>query len=204
MIIDRRKLLAYRCPICGLIQYETFSVFNFKDSSNVNRLCNCKRSSIRAYKNKSGKFIFEIPCIICEDNHKVELTNRNLWISSINCVFCDKTNTEIAYIGDQPQVYEKIRSFEKEIDELINKLKYNDYFSNVRIMLEVLNWLHDLAEAGGLMCECGSSNIELNLLSDRVKVSCKECSISTFVFARTTQDLVSLYNSKYFYLQTNP
>lgn len=200
MIINRRKLLSYRCPFCGSIQYKSFSIFEFQDDKILNKLCDCRKSAINANKDKNGRFTFEVPCIACGDTHKIKITNRNLWFSSINYILCDNTNTEIAYIGEYLEVHNKIDSYEKEIDDLITKLGYNDYFFNIRIMLEVLNRIHDLAEEGSLMCECGSTDVELTLLRDRVKIGCKECSAHTFAFARSNQDLVNLYDWRHIIL----
>ncbi len=196
MIIERRKLLSYRCPFCGSVKYEPFSIFDFQRGCKLVRLCNCRKSALQAYKDRHGRYLFEIPCIACGSIHEVKFSERSLWDRSINCILCDKTNTEISYIGNHTEVHGKVDSFEKEIDELIYRLGYNDYFKNVRIMLEVLNKIHDLAEEGSVICECGSSNVELILHSNRVKISCKACCASIYVYARTSQDLADLNNCR--------
>lgn len=196
MIINRKRLLSYRCPYCGSMQHQLYSIFDFQGGRPVSRVCNCKRSAVSAYKDAAKNYFFEIPCILCGGMHSFKITKSNLWTKSINSVFCDKTNTEIAFLGEQAKVIKKVGSIEKEIDDLITKLGYNDCFSNIRIMLEVLNRIHDMAEEGNLICECGSSNVELTLLSDRVKVSCRDCSTYIFVSAKSNQDLINLYSSR--------
>lgn len=194
MIIDRRKLVSYRCPFCGSMRYEPFSIFDFQKKSKHVILCSCRKSALQAYSDGSRNYNFEIPCIICGSIHKVKFSSRSLWDNCINSIVCDKTNTEIAYVGEQAEVHEKVNRHEKEIDDLIDKLGFDDYFLNVRIMLDVLNRIHDLAETGGLMCECGSSKIGLSLYPDKIKLSCRKCHATMFVHAENNQDLISLCN----------
>ena len=50
-----------------------------------------------------------------------------------------------------------------------------DEFVNPEIMLEVLDYLDDIAASGRLYCDCGSHNINIELFSDRLELSCNNC-----------------------------
>ena len=190
MIIERKKLLSYRCPSCGSIEYHQIDIFDVKDGKTLKKLCSCNKSSVSMCRDRVKNYILKVPCIACGETHIYRLHGKKLWTNGINCIVCDKTNTEIAYIGEPSVVRNRITNFDNEVDQLIEKLGYNDYFSNIRVMLEVLNKIHDLAEKKRLICECGSLDAELNLLPEGIKVSCKHCFTYRIVFARSNQDLL--------------
>lgn len=192
MIIDRKKLLSYRCPDCGSIESHQINVFDIKNGKELNKLCSCRKSGVGIHRHASKVYTLNIPCIICGETHIYKLSGKKLWANGINCIICDKTNTEIAYIGEHSLVQRQIANFYKEVDQLADRLGYNDYFFNVRVMLEVLNRIHDLAENRKLICECGCSHVELTLLPDSIKVRCKYCSTHRFVLAKTNKDLLKI------------
>jgi hypothetical protein len=171
--------------------YHQIDIFDVNEGKMLKKLCSCHKSSFSMCRDRMKSYILDVPCIACGEIHVYRLRGKKLWSNGINCIVCDKTNTEIAYIGQPMMVRNRITNFDNEVDILIEKLGYNDYFSNVRVMLEVLNRIHDLAEKKRLICECGSQDAELTLLPDGIKVSCKHCSTYRIVFARSNQDLLN-------------
>jgi hypothetical protein len=56
-------------------------------------------------------------------------------------------------------------------------------------MFDALNFIHDIALKGRLNCECGSSKIELVLLSDCILIKCAKCGSEQKIPAATNKDL---------------
>jgi len=71
---------------------------------------------------------------------------------------------------------------------MANELGF-DEFADPEVMLEILDYLHDIAATGGLYCECGSHNINIELFSDKLELSCNSCSAVKQIPASKRADL---------------
>lgn len=100
------------------------------------------------------------------------------------------------FIGNDEDVRKKIDSLEREFDELINTLGYDNYFVNTQVMFDSLNIIHDIAEKGNLFCECGNNDIELLLLSDKIYLRCKRCPANKIIYASSNEHLKNNLQTK--------
>jgi hypothetical protein len=95
-------------------------------------------------------------------------------------------------MGRDEDVRKKIDSLERELDELINLFGYDNYFTNTQVMFDAMNKIHDIAEAGNLLCECGNKDIELLMLPDKIHLKCSKCTGSKIIKASSNSDLKDL------------
>jgi len=159
---------------------------NKKESSFT---CRCNGSSLVIAKEGPADYRIVIPCIGCGTDHIYLFSRRELITGEISVLNCPKTGMQQCFIGSDEDVRKKIDSLEKEFDELIDTLGYDNYFANTQVMFDSLNIIHDIAEKGNLFCECGNNDIELLLLSDKIYLRCKKCPASKIIYASSNEHL---------------
>jgi len=152
-------------------------------------LCHCGKSRILVAEEPSRDFKITTPCIGCGSEHIFMLRRKDILHKDINVFYCPVTGMQNCFIGKDEAVRKKVDSLEKELDELIDMFGYDNYFKNTQVMFDSLNRIHDIAEQGNLYCECGCSDIELILLSDRIDLRCKKCAASEIIYAASNEDL---------------
>jgi hypothetical protein len=59
-------------------------------------------------------------------------------------------------------------------------------------MYEVLNVIHDIAEKGELYCQCGTSQIGVDILPEELELTCSVCQGVLHIPARNEADLNTL------------
>lgn len=158
--------------------------------------CRCNNSSIRISIENFKDYKIKIGCIGCGNEHIYLVSRKEILNREINVFHCPETGIQQCFIGRDNDVRRKIDNLEKELDELIDKLGYDSYFKNTRVMIDSLNRVHDIAEQGNLLCECGNKDIELRLLSDKVHLKCNKCQGTLSILAASNEDLKKIENTQ--------
>jgi len=112
-----------------------------------------------------------------------------LYKNDINVLNCPESGMKLCFIGGDEEVRGKVDSFENELDKLIDMFGYDSYFKNTQVMFDALNKIHDIAEQGNLQCQCGNSDIDLLLLSDKILLKCRNCDSNRIVYAASNGEL---------------
>jgi len=196
MLIDTNITIAYKCPSCGTFEFFNTSLFNFLYKKEYFLPCRCKKSSISIAEATSGYYSISTPCIGCGSMHISNISKKELFSKNVKILYCPEIGMQICFIGNDEEVRNKIDNLEKEFDELINRLGYDNYFKNTQVMLDSLNRIHDIAEQGNLFCECGNNDIELILFSDKINLKCKKCPGSQMILAGSNGDLKDILKRK--------
>lgn len=192
MLIDTSKTIAYKCSSCGSFEFFNISLFSLLHKKENNYYCRCRKSCITIKQEGEGGFLIKTPCMGCGNDHIYFIGKMDMVFKKIRVFNCHETGMQQCFLGKDALVRKKVDNLEKELDELIDMFGYDNYFNNTQVMLDSLNKIHDLAAQGGLFCECGSVNIELVLLSDRILLKCAKCSAGKLVKAATNEDLKDL------------
>ncbi|HEX3030212.1 MAG TPA: hypothetical protein VHT34_13130 [Clostridia bacterium] len=200
MLIETNMTIAYKCPACGTFEFFSTSLFNVSCKKKLYLPCRCNKSGISINGTRSGECKISVPCICCGSCHDWVLTKRELLQKGINVLYCPEIGMQICFIGNDVDVRNKIDNLEKELDDLISMLGYDNYFKNTQVMIESLNKVHDIAEQGNLICECGNSDVELILFSDMIQLKCKKCPGSKMVPAGTNGDLKDILTREHLLL----
>ncbi len=137
-------------------------------------------------------FLIKTPCIGCGNEHIFFIGKKEMIFNQLNVFNCPETGMQQCFLGNDLLVRKKVDSLEAELDELMDMFGYDSYFKNTQVMLDSLNKIHDIAAQGSLFCQCGSGDIELVLLSDRILLKCSRCSSSKMVRAASNEDLKDL------------
>ena len=189
MIINTGITLAYKCSSCGAFQFNNVSLFEIPQKEDIVFTCRCRESSLVIKKESPTIFKIVIPCIGCGINHVYLVSTKEFIAQEIYIFNCPNTGIEQCFMGSDQIVRKKIDNLEREYDELINRLGYDNYFVNTQVMLDSLNLIHDIAERGNLFCECGNDDIELLLLSDRIYLRCNLCPGNKIIYASSNEHL---------------
>ncbi|KXS45725.1 MAG: hypothetical protein AWU54_202 [Candidatus Frackibacter sp. T328-2] len=196
MLIDLKATLALRCPICGELERHSFTIFDFSGRQNLEIKCKCGFNKLVIGTNNYKQYWFQFPCIICEVEHIIFYDNQELWSSQIKEIACLENEVELGYLGSEIKVDELIQEEEEYFEFMFDEVGFENYFSSPEIMLSALNLLHDIAETGGLSCQCGNNDIDIDMFPGKIELLCDQCDGLTTVSAETEEDLTFLKNIK--------
>ena len=192
MIIDTSKTIAYKCSSCGSFEFYNISLFSLLHKKENNYYCRCRKSCITIKKEGESGFLIKTSCMGCGNEHIYFISKKDMIFKELNVFNCPETGMQQCFLGKDVPVRKKVDNLEEELDELIDMFGYDNYFKNTQVMLDSLNKIHDIAAQGCLFCECGSVNIELVLLSDRILLKCSRCNADKLIKAATNEDLKDL------------
>jgi predicted RNA-binding Zn-ribbon protein involved in translation (DUF1610 family) len=191
MLIEKSTTFSMRCPNCGRLEVKQINIFQLSGNKKLDIYCECgtKKASI----SKKGSYInIEYYCIICDDEHSILLPEDSFWSKNhLNSLSCLNTDLNLGYYGPYKLVMEELDRQQEELDAMVNELGFND-FADPEIMLEVLDYLHDVAANTNLYCECGSHDINIDLSSDKVELICNNCGSKLSVSATNKEDIKNL------------
>lgn len=189
MLITTNAVLAMRCPVCGKMEYHSFSRFLICKCRSFYVHCSCGAVKLIINTNNHLLYRLQVPCLVCETKHLMEFTGRYLWSGEVISLPCGDTGLELGYIGPELKVKQIISSQEQELEALADDINSEGYFHNSDIMYEVLNCLHEIAEQGELYCQCGNLKIEVELFPDCLELHCRNCDSINIIYAETEDDL---------------
>ena len=189
MLIDTSVTIAYKCTSCGSFEFFNISLFTLLYKKDCSLSCRCKKSCVNIKQECEGSFLISIPCIGCGNEHTYLFSKKNILTGEPIVLNCPETDMQICFIGRDEAVRKKVDNLEEEFDELIDMYGYESYFDNTQVMFDTLNRIHDIALKGNLICECGSVNIELVLLSGCILLRCGKCGCSRRIPASKNKDL---------------
>lgn len=138
-------------------------------------------------RNKS--LLLTIPCFACNEVHTYALRDKALWSEHVSVLKCPNTKMELCFMGKDDGVRKSVDNYEMQMDILMNEIGYDDYFINNTVMLNTVDKIHDIAERGNLLCQCGSREISMEMFYDRVELICNKCFLKTTIKACTNHDL---------------
>jgi len=195
MLLGTDFTIAYKCTLCGAYELANISLFKISGDKEEFCKCSCKKSGIRIlYVPKC--YELAVPCAECGDTHFLRLARKDVLSGNTLSFRCPNTNLEYCFVGRGDLVREKIDNKQREMDKLINSFGYDDYFDNTYVMHESINKIHEIAEAGNLVCSCGNTNIIMTLLPDRICLLCPDCLSEKTIFASSISNLCDIRVSK--------
>lgn len=189
MVIETRRTIALRCPLCGTLELNRISLFEFSGHSIVRIMCQCGYNKLTVSTKSYQEFYFQIPCLICEETHIIKLTRNDLWCKPLSLLRCTETGQELGYIGTEKALDKIINKKKDDINSIINNFGFDDYFSNPQVMLEVLKHLHQITEDNKLFCLCGNDHIEIEVFPEKLELHCPVCQSLHIIYAETIEDL---------------
>lgn len=190
MLISTQRILALRCPLCGRLEFNPISWFDFSGKDPVRIKCKCGFNKVVINsKNNYRDYYFQLPCLICDEVHIIKFSKNELW-GNINLVLrCVANGQELGYVGAEAAIDKLFSQKRDDMESVINNLGFDDYFTNPQVMYEILNHLHQLAELNQLFCHCGNNQIEIDVFPEKLELHCAFCHSLHIIYAETVEDL---------------
>jgi len=192
MVINTSTVLAMRCPKCGRLNFHAISLFAFSGSHSVVINCECGTSVMMCSIANNKKFSLQTDCGMCETNHIYYYSLKELFSSNVLPLECLETGLEIGFLGPKSKVKEALVNQERTFVDIVEDVGFKDFFDNPEVMYQVLEYLNCISEEGSLTCRCGNTNIDLEILPDRLELGCSDCGSKGIIFAETNGDLLVL------------
>ncbi|MFP4016114.1 MAG: hypothetical protein ACLFUI_03690 [Halanaerobiales bacterium] len=189
MVLDLSTAFAMRCPTCGRLDVNHLNIFELSGEREVMFRCECGTQKAAVRKKGSRYIVVDYYCIMCDKEHSVVFPANVFWSRRhLNSLLCLETDLNLGYFGSYKLINEEIERQQEELNSMANELGF-DEFVDPEVMLEILDYLHDIAATGGLYCECGSHNINIELFSDKLELSCNTCNAVKQIPASKRGDL---------------
>ncbi|MFW5981942.1 MAG: hypothetical protein ACOCQO_01895 [Halanaerobiaceae bacterium] len=190
MVLELSIAFAMRCPTCGrLDEVNQLNIFQLSGDQKVAFDCECGARKATITRKGSAYIALDYYCIICDDFHNVVVPQKVFWSKNkLNSLICLDTDLNLAYFGAYNLVNKELKRQQQELNSMANDLGF-DEFVDPEIMLSILDYLHDIAALNSLYCECGNHNINIELFSDKVELSCNNCNTIRSIPASKKSDL---------------
>ncbi|MCR1899452.1 hypothetical protein NSA47_10695 [Irregularibacter muris] len=202
--METQFTIAHRCDECGKIEFYHLSLFQLSGKKPLQLNCSCGHKGINITTRNYKTYWISIPCAVCTTQHIYQISLREILKGEPVILSCHDYDLELCFLGEKNRVEKIVDEYEQDLEDIIDDLGYDDYFENGEIMMECLNLLHDLAEEQGLTCECGMSDVDVNLLPDKIELKCNNCRNTYMVSANTRKDVEDLKNRESIYIGKNP
>lgn len=196
MLVATKTTLALRCAQCGRLDVHDLSLFSFSGNRSVQFRCTCGAVKLTIAQ-KGSQFWLQFPCFLCEGTHFIYFSRAAFWAPEVKPIACLETGLDVGFFGqEQEGVREKLAGLEPEPDraaaELAEEAGFDEYFENPAVMYEMLGRLHELAEGGRLRCACGNSQVQVDVLPNRLELTCPTCGRWRQLAAESKSDLARL------------
>lgn len=189
MLITTVTTLAIRCPECGALEFHNLSRFALSGRGKLQVNCSCGAFLLGIVNKPPRSYWLQLPCVFCETTHIREISGSRLWGKKTTTLTCPESGLEIGFIGSYKEVKGLAETLDTGLETLMDELGYDEYFNNPDVMHQVMHCLQEIADNGGLYCQCGNTRIEVDVFLDRLELHCKECDSINIVYAETEEDL---------------
>lgn len=190
MLIATSTVIALRCSACGKLEEHALSYFDFAGKkTNQVKCSSCETLKLNIGTKDRKRFWLQIPCVLCDAKHMYYFKKHELWNEGAIQIFCSESRVDIGFVGAAKEVSKMVASYEQDLIDLLEEMDQDDFFHNPHIMMEILNQVHDIAEEGYLLCGCGNRQIDVDILPDRLELTCPSCGAVGIIYAETDEDI---------------
>jgi len=190
MLQEASRTLSYICPACRqpvVIERSIFQLF-----AAPNRLsCPCGHSAL-GIEMRGERIKLTVPCLFCEKDHRV-ICSAHAFLHEKTLAFsCSASGLDCCYVGEEGPVFAATRRLEETLDKLETEAGRQGAFLDEIVMHEVLSELRDIAQRGGISCECGCSEWSMRLKYSAVELVCARCGAALRIPAAVADDIDSI------------
>lgn len=192
MLINLSTTIALSCPACGRLEKEKINIFELPAGELKQLSCSCGAEKAALKRKDNSQLQINYFCLHCNKAHKVTVTAQEFWYSKhLHPLSCRETGLNPGFFGPSSLVNEEIKNEKQDLELMAAELGFDD-FKNPDIMLQALDFIHDIAAEGALSCECGSDDINIELFSDKIQLICNKCGSHLNIAAVNKNDLDNL------------
>lgn len=194
MLINTKLFIAFKCNECDHVQIFEIYIFWLLNKGNNILRCNCTNSYIKIIKINEDRFKLAVYCSKCEHTHMFLLSKRALINKEVFVLYCPNSKLELCLIGNnEEKLLNKLDKIEEDKENFVSKkLNLRNYFTNSKVMFESLGKINNIIKSGKLVCKCGSKDISVTMLKDKLVLKCRKCLAKKEIKAETNKDLILL------------
>ena len=189
MLEEAKRTLAYICPVCGKAVAMERTAFQL--AASVNHLsCPCGKSEL-VVEMTGDQCHLMVPCIFCGKDHKVTCSTRSLLHEKTLAFPCAVSGLDCLYVGESESVFQALERLEQAVDRLVleSQAQEKGAFLDELVMGEVLGELKEIAQRGGISCQCGSRDYGIKVGYSAVELICAQCGATLRLPAATADDI---------------
>ncbi len=187
---EPKRTLAYICPKCK--QSVVVERSEFQLAAAANKLpCPCGGSALLV-ELEADHADLTVPCAYCGRDHQIRCSVHDLLHQEALAFSCKATGLDCCYIGTEQAVFQALRRLEEATAQASEDQGEERPFLNEAVMTEVLGELKDIAQRGGISCQCGSGEYKVKVLYSSVELTCGRCGARLRLPAATGEDLEDL------------
>ena len=195
MVIHTDATLALYCSHCGKIHTHDISRFAIKANRQVELSCKCGHIEASIAVAGGAQFFLTIYCELCRKEHVLCIGYRRSDLAEIRKLYCPKNNLELGFVGRRPLIEQLLEQHRSAVNRVLPD-QSNLENDNSQILLDILNRVHDIAETGGVTCNCGCAIIRAEVLPAGIEVRCQNCGANAAFSARNEADLMCFESVK--------
>lgn len=186
MLLYGCKSLILRCHFCARLKEYEIDLFHIRGREKVEYRCECGETNIIITNNNKGLSLV-VNCFNCGSSHYYYLDLHTI-LKDYNIMYCPYGN-EVFFLGSSQMAKKVLLEQSIEIGNIENDSKTKDYFNNFKVLAKILGILYTLKKENKINCNCGYSQINIELFSDRIELECLNCHSVKLIFAETEEDL---------------
>lgn len=187
MVEEAKRTLAYICPSCRQSVVVERSVFQLAAAPN-DLPCPCGKSSLKV-EVEGERARLTVPCIFCGSEHSVACSAHAFLHEKALAFSCGASGLDCCYVGEEAPVFAAVQRLEEAVDKLDTEAGAQGAFLDELVMHEVLSELRDIAQRGGVSCECGAKEWKLKVNYSCVDLICPQCGGILRLSAATAADI---------------
>ncbi len=187
MLISTSTTVAFRCPACGRMEFKLFTLFGLKKSCTLS--CTCGTVLLTISTSNCQRFTLFSRCDLCETSHRWYYSRQEMLSGGVKEITCPGTDLELGYIGSKDTIQRHLKEQDWSLTQMAQELGYAGYFDSPDLMYDLLDTLYAKAEAGGLKCQCGNCNIEMEIFPNQIELRCGQCGCSGTIGVQADHEL---------------
>lgn len=189
MVEEAKRTLAYICPVCGKAVAIERTAFQL--AASVNHLpCPCGKSEL-VVEMAGEQCHLLVPCVLCGRDHKVSCSTRAFLHEKTLAFSCAASGLDCLYVGEEEPVFQALERLEAAVDRLMleDEAQEKGAFLDELVMGEVLGEIKEIAQRGGISCQCGSTDYGIRVGFSAVELVCAHCGGILRLSAATADDI---------------
>ncbi len=191
MIKEFKKSISYICPCCSSITVRDINLFDFSGSTPTSFLCGDCGEPCISVASKKDKYAVSVNCPTCDMPHIFNIRKITFWQNRLFILSCPESGIGILFSGTRNEVKDEIEKQEKMFMDM------NDEFASahaLNLLFNTVERINELAKDGDISCSCGSSEISIEIESEKITLRCRTCFRSKEIEA-TEEALDNLLNT---------
>ena len=160
MLINRKTVVAVRCPWCGNMQTNTADPFQISTGEGITVKCQCGEEVFTLKKKKTNGYQLNISCIACDHEHIYKLGYKDLWKTNLCILDCHYTHMEVCFLGRESYVKQAVEAYEREMEEIIRQLGIEEFLGDDDLWSESFTRFMDTVEKVNFNSDLGKNIVD--------------------------------------------